>query len=49
MTTHRDSYSQITNKELNDIKKNAIKKWHFEKVKGGVIPVSDEDVVDNNH
>jgi hypothetical protein len=32
-----------------NMQKNAIKKWHFEKVEGGVVPVSDESVVDNNH
>ena len=42
-------YSSVSSKEWDHMQETAIKKWHFEKVKGGVIPVSDETVVDNNH
>ncbi len=43
------TYSSMSRKDFNALKKSAIKKWHFERVKGGIVPVSDEDVVDNNH
>ena len=44
MSPTNKSYSCITCKELNELKKHAIKRWHFEDVEGGVVPVSDEDM-----
>jgi len=34
---------QISNKEWEEMKKRAIKKWHFEKTDTGYKPVSDEE------
>lgn len=43
-------FTSVSREEFERIQKNAIKKWHFKKVRGGVVvPVSDEDVVNNNH
>lgn len=34
---------QISLKELAEIKKKAIKKWHWERTENGVKPVADEE------
>jgi len=37
------SISPISHKELSEIKKRAVKKWHWERTEGGVKPVADEE------
>jgi|WetSurMetagenome_2_1015567.scaffolds.fasta_scaffold1676003_2 hypothetical protein len=39
------TFNQISLKELSEIKKKSVKKWHWERTEGGVKPVADEEIV----